>query len=97
MFEIFKKEQKSIVDEPIEKVLDEMNVYGPDSEEYERMLGYLERLNQVKANEPKHRISPDTMAIVLGNLIGIMIIVIYEQKHVLVSKGVNFVLKPKGS
>jgi hypothetical protein len=35
------------------------------------------------------------MAIVVGNILGILVIVAYEQKHVMVSKGLGFVIKAK--
>ena len=65
-----------------------MNMYGPDTEEYPRLMDNLERL--VRLKEIKPRVSPDTMAIVVGNLFGILIIVAYEQKHVMVSKALGF-------
>lgn len=94
MFRRFKREKPSIYDEPIDRVLSDMSVYGPDTEEYSKMIKYLESLGRMRANEqPQTRISPDTMLIVVGNLLGILIIVIYEQKHVLVSKGMGFILR----
>jgi hypothetical protein len=87
--------ESSILDEPIERVLTDMNTYGPDSEEYPKLVDHLERLTRMKAEESRQRVSPDTMAIVLGNLLGILVIVAYEQKHVMVSKGLGFVLRTK--
>ena len=85
----------SILDEPIDRVLTEMNTYGPDSPEFEKQLRYLERLHDVKAGERQHhRVSPDTIALVVGNLVGILIIVAYEQKHVMTSKAMGYI-KPK--
>jgi hypothetical protein len=88
--------ESSILDEPIEKVLTDMNTYGPDSEEYPKLIDHLERLTRMKAEEGRRqRVSPDTMAIVLGNILGILVIVAYEQKHVMVSKGLGFVLRTR--
>jgi hypothetical protein len=95
MLRRFVKEKPSILDEPIEKVLTEMNMMGPDSEEYHKMIDHLERLTRLKEQERRFRVTPDTMAIVAGNLLGILIIVAYEQKHVVVSKGLGFVLKSR--
>ena len=91
----FWERKTSVVDEPIERILAEMQTYGPDSPEYEKLVRYLERLKEVKANERQHFVvSPDTIALVLGNLAGILIIVAYEQKHVMTSKAMGFI-KPK--
>jgi len=85
-------EKPSIYDEPIAKVLDEMNTYGPGSEEFESNLSYLERLTSMKEKGKRiMRVSPDTIAIVAGNLIGILIIVAYEQSHPMTSKGLSFI------
>lgn len=91
----FWEKKKSIMDEPIDRVLTEMNTYGPENPEFEKHLNYLERLQELKAGERRHfKVSPDTVMIVLGNLVGILIIVAYENKHVMTSKGMSFI-KPK--
>jgi hypothetical protein len=95
MFGRFVKKKPSVLDEPIAKVLTDMNTYGADSPEYPTLINHLEKLNRMKAEERGNRPSPDTMAIVAGNLLGILIIVAYEQKHAMVSRGLGFVIKPK--
>jgi hypothetical protein len=90
----FFKKKESILEEPINKVLVEMSTSDPDSEEYSALLGNLERLVRLK-DEKSSRVSPDTMAIVAGNLLGILIIVAYEQKHVMVSRAVGFIMKTR--
>lgn len=90
----FRKEEDHSLDAPIEAVLNEMQLYGPDTEEFTKNLGHLERLYRLKGeNNPKDRLSRDTMAIVLGNLAGILIVVAYEQRHVMTSKAFGFTLK----
>jgi len=91
------KKRVSELDEPIKRVLDEMKTYGPDSPEYPKLVAHLETLTRLKAEERRHRVSADTMAIVLGNLGGILIIVAYESRHVMASKAMGFLLKPKNS
>ena len=88
---LFVKNKPSIYDEPIDKVLEEMKTMDLASAKYPEMLSYLERLTRLQEENKRDRISPDVMATVLGNLLGILIIVGYEQKHVIVSKGLNFV------
>jgi hypothetical protein len=78
----------------IDKLLESMDSFGPEDPEYATHLAHLERLTAMKANCRRKRVSPDQMALVLGNLLGIVIIVAYEQKHVMVSKATNFVMKP---
>jgi hypothetical protein len=49
----------------------------------------------MKAEERKTRVSRDTVWIVAGNLAGILAIVIYEQRHPMTSRAMNFVLQAK--
>jgi hypothetical protein len=74
-------------------LLREMSEYGPGTPEYDKAMEYLERLSTVQTNNRAPRVSGDTVAIVLGNLAGILIIVMYEQKHVLSTKAFGFGMK----
>lgn len=81
-------------DDAIERLLGEMNTYDPDTPEYRNALEALERVTKIKAESRKSKVSADTAAIVLGNLVGILIIVAYEQKHAWTSKA-SVYIKPK--
>lgn len=96
MFGIFRKREPSKYDEPIAKTFASLKTYDTDDAEFSDAMDYLERLNKLKDAE-KHlsRFSPDTIAIVLGNLFGILVIVAYEQKHVMTSKAMGFILRAK--
>ena len=95
MFGRFVKNKPSILDDQIIHILNEMNRVRPDSEGYSIMSKNLERLYRLKEETHKSRVNPDVMAIVIGNILGILTIVAYEQKHVMVSKGLGFVLKTR--
>lgn len=86
-----------IVDTQLEtamiRLLDDMQTQDSDSQEYTAQLGYLERLNALKTAQRRNRVSPDQMALVAGNLLGILIIVAYEQKHAMVSKATGFLIR----
>lgn len=85
---------ESVLDEQIDKLLSHMNECDPSTEKYSGYLADVERLIRLKKEEKINRVSPDTLAIVLGNLIGILVIVAYEQKHVVTSRGIGFVMRP---
>jgi hypothetical protein len=85
----------SVLDEPITNVLSRMNKCDMDSKEYGTLIEHLDRLNTMKAEERKTRVSRDTVWIVAGNLAGILAIVIYEQRHPMTSRAMNFVLQAK--
>lgn len=95
MLERFREKKPSILDEPIARLLTQMNTVEPGTKEYSTMVDQLERLTRAKAEEHKPRVDSNTWAIVAGNLLGILVIVAYEQKHVMVSKGLGFVMKPR--
>lgn len=89
------RKKESVLDEPIAAILSDMNATDPDKQEYSKMVGQLERLIRLKQEESKSGVSPDAVLLVIGNLVGILIIVTYEHNHVLVSKAVNFILRPR--
>lgn len=91
----FGKEEETPVDVQIEFILNEMTLLGPDDEKYPNMLSLLERLYKLKAEKCRPPVSRDTIALIAGNLLGILLIVIYEEKHVLTSKGMNQLIKPR--
>lgn len=91
----FTNESTSPVDVQIDAVLDEMLRIGPDNEEYPKMLENLERLYKIKEGDRRDPVSKDTIALVLGNLLGIMVIVAYEQRHVITSQGFKQLIRPK--
>lgn len=86
-----------IVDAQLEtamiRILDDMQTKDSDSQEYPTQLGYLERLNALKTAQRRNRVSPDQMALVAGNLLGILIIVTVEQRHAWISKASGFLIR----
>lgn len=91
-FPSFKK--PTPLDVQINAVLKKMQGLGVDHEEYPKMMNILDHLHEMKAKERPNRVSRDTIAIVVGNLLGILVIVVYEQKHVITSKGFNERIRP---
>jgi hypothetical protein len=78
-----------------ENLLDEMLENGPDTEGYAKNLDHLVKLNDVRQTTGGTALNPNNMALVAGNLLGILIIVAYEQKHVMTSKAKDLLLKSK--
>ncbi len=96
MFGLFRKKDKtSIYDDSINRVLDSMMALSPEDKEWDSLVDHLERLIKLKAEGQRGKVDANTMAIVTGNLLGILVIVIYEQKHVLTSKATGFILRAK--
>lgn len=91
MFDARKPDEDSGLKTAIETVYSEMASYGSESDEYSKMVDQLSKLYSLKVIPT--RISPDTLAIVIGNLLGIILIVGHERTHIVTSKALNFVLK----
>ena len=84
------------LDNEINAVLDSMSVFGPDSPEYPHLIAHLDALNSLRhSKKTARRVSPDQMALVAGNLAGILVIVSYEHLHVITSKALNILVKAK--
>lgn len=78
----------------INSVLDEMDRIGPEAEKYPNLIANLKELTDLQDNKKsRRRVSPDTMAQVLGTFAGIGLIVSYEHMHVFASKAVLLLKK----
>lgn len=91
----FFKRTPSKLDEPIDAVLDAMALLGPDTDEYDTLLEKLERLEKLKRGDRISAPSGDMLVAATGNILGILAIIAYEQKHVMVSKALGMVTRPK--
>jgi hypothetical protein len=92
-----KKDKRTNLEKEIDAVLDYMDNMSPDSEEYTTIVTNLERLYKAKADvdERKRKISPDTILLVGGGILEILIILNYEKANVITSKAFGRILKGK--
>lgn len=77
----------------IDSLLTEMSSVDAESEEYSQMADQLVKLYKLKEVDASKKLSADTLALVLGNLVGIIVIVGHERVNVVTSKALQFVLK----
>ena len=81
-------------DKQIKRILDDMDMFGPGSDEYDRLLKELKQVMKLKdKKKSKRSIDPNTVIVVASNLLGILIIVVYEEKHVITSKAYSTFVK----
>lgn len=85
-----RRPQNPGLDEAIAEILSEMKGFSSDSKEYAIMVEHLVTLNKLKETQSSRRVSADTMAIVVGNLAGILAILSYERINVVTSKALQF-------
>lgn len=95
MLKLFKRDKTTPIDENITDVLTEMKTVGVDDEGYPKLMTLLERLYEIKAKQSRSPVSSDTLATIVGSFLNILLIVAYEQKHVMTSMGFRHIIKPK--
>lgn len=94
MLKIFtKKDKRSKLEREIDSLLMKMSVEDPTSDAYLSMTKNLELLYKAKSYDKGSHISADTIMIVAGNLLGIVLILQYEKANIITSKALSFVLK----
>jgi hypothetical protein len=89
LHKIFNRNRNERLDMLINAVADSLLTMDTNDEDYDETLAYLERLMRLRGEPPK-ALSHDTIAMVVGNLVGIAFIVAYEQKHVLSTKALGW-------
>jgi hypothetical protein len=95
---MFKKTQneKTKLDEAIDDVLREMAGLNCEDKDYNSASDQLVKLMKLKKEiEPSRRVSPDTLALVASNIVGILLILNYERANIVTSKALSFVMKLK--
>lgn len=91
----FRREMATPIDPLIDAVRDEMHKVGVNSEEYPRLLTNLERLNEIKVKNRQDPVSRDTMAVVGGNLLLVLLMMAFESKHVMSRSVIGQIVRPR--
>jgi hypothetical protein len=91
------KSKPSVIDPVIDDLISTMAGEEATTEDYQRMVSSLRTLLEAKAaTEPEpQRINPNTLAIIAGNLAGIILILAFEKKNVITSKSLGLLMKPR--
>lgn len=87
--------EKTGLEKAIDGLHTELNSVLADTEEYSKIADQLVKLYKLREYDTPKRVSPDTLVLVAGNLLGIAMIVGHERAHVVTSKAMSFVLKLK--
>lgn len=79
----------------IERVTLRMEEVPVQSDEYSQLLLVLERLTKLKGDNSPLQVSPDTLVLVIGNLIGVAAIIGHERFHVITGQAMGWLVKPR--
>ena len=82
-----------LLTETIDRVMLDMKDEDPNTEKFALMTDQLVKLYALKHENRARRISPDTLATIGANLLGIGIIVGHERTHIVTSKALTFIRK----
>lgn len=90
-----KRDKRTNLEKEIDQVLIDLSALPPQSKDYATIVMHLETLYKLKLEEKEkdHKIKPDAIIIVAGNLLGILLIMNYEKTNVITTKALSFVLK----
>lgn len=88
-----KKDKRTLLEKEIDNILKTMLTMDAGSEEYTVMAENLERLYKLKAVDSTNKVSADTMALIAGNLLGLVLIMSFEKTNIITTKALGFVLR----
>lgn len=88
------KDKKPNIKQEVDHIIGYMAGLEPDSKEYSTAASNLDVLVKAKSCEnTTKKISPDTIAVVVGNLLGIVLVLNYEKMNVITSKAFGMIIK----
>lgn len=74
----------------------QLDGHKPDSDEYKKIMKHIAELSKLIDAEKPEKLSPNTIAVVLGNLGIAGLVLWHERDNVLNTKLFSFLGKPKG-
>ena len=93
---IFKrKQEKSIFEIEIERVITEMGIMHPDDDEFTTAVKNLKTLKEAAAIRPEPPIKKEAVLAIAGNLAVALLILNFEKTDVIATKALSFISKPR--
>lgn len=88
-----KKDKRTPLEVQRDRLLEQLANARTNSSEYEIVSKELEKIYEImeKEKKSKNRISPDTLALIAANLLGIGLTAGFEYLHVLPNKAFNLI------
>lgn len=83
------------LDAAIDRAFNALENQEVTSEDYSTVLDRVATLHDIKQSEKPDRVSMDTVAVTVANLLGIVLILRHEDVNVITSRAMNLVMKPK--
>lgn len=88
-----KKDKRSNLEVERDRLMEDLSKMDPTEDKYDKLLDKAVKVNEMLCTDKEHRLTFDTTALIKGasSLGGILLIMIYENRHVLSTKALNFV------
>jgi hypothetical protein len=90
MLRHFFRSERTHLDDEIHAVAARMQIVGVESDEYPKLMTYLEKLHKLKAGDRRAPVKLDTIVTTGGTVLVAFLLIAYEQKHVITSKALPF-------
>ncbi len=96
MFNRKKDDKPNNLEDALNELFTELAHVEGDTEKYDKLTDQIEKLMKLREhNKPRKPVDPNTLILAGANILGIIVIVGYEQKHVLHSKAMSFIRSAK--
>lgn len=94
-----KRDRRTMLEKEIDRLVLILQDTDPDSPEYDRLVEELRKLYDIQAKQKPvgemKSIDPNTILVVLGGIAEIVLIMTYENLHVISTKAFGRILRPK--
>jgi hypothetical protein len=90
-----KSNESLLLEKALDRAIRDLGNHAVGSEEYSKTLDHVVTLHKMLVEEKTPSMSKDTMAVVGGNLLGILMIIKHEFVNVVTSRAVGLLLKPR--
>jgi len=94
-FAIFGSKKQTRFDKEKDRILDQLSTLSAESKTYADAVKNYDLLCKTATYKKDGSVSMDTIITVTANILGIALVLGYEQAHVVTSKALNFIIKPK--
>ncbi len=92
----WKHENTKALEDEIKEVLHEMSSLGVTDPDYPKQMAYLERLEKVRAaGHSRPKLNLNHVLFVAGNLVGVLLLVGRDETHLVSTKALGQIIRPK--
>jgi hypothetical protein len=86
---------KTYVELELSRLFKLLRTYEPDSDEYAATVDKIAKLHKLETDEQSRRVSPDTLALIGANLLGIVMILKHEELNVITTKTMGLLMRAR--